>query len=204
MLFKKTELNEIGNKLKDLKFNQLKNTIVIRDKVLSIPEMTIESSALNVELSGKHTFDNVVDYRFGFYFRDLKINDESEFGVEEDDQLGMNVYMHMYGPIDNATIEWDWDSFKKNIKAYNEQEKKDIKSMMKSEFGLYKNDTTVKQYVKVQRPHEDLIIQFDPINSLDTVIEGRKPEKDKKLPKFLQKWKKEAEKEEKEDFEIDN
>lgn len=204
LLFKKEELNELGNKLTDLRFKQLKNTLVIRDRVLSIPEMSIESSALSIELAGKHNFDNVVDYKFGFYFRDLKLPEESEFGIVQDDDLGINVYMRMHGSIESPTIEWDWDAFKKNIKEYNAQEKKNIKSMLKSDFGLYKKDTTVREYVKTERPHEDLIIQFDPMNELDTVIEGRTPKKDKKLPKFLQKWKQEADKEEKVDFEIDD
>lgn len=203
-ILKKEEINAFGEKLKDLKFKQLKNTILIENEVLTIPSMSIESSALSVELSGKHAFNNQVDYKFGFYFRDLKQQKVTEFGVEKDDGLGMNIFMQMHGDFYNPVIEWDFDSWKANIKNYNAEEKKNIKSMLKSDFGLFKNDSTVKEYIKVDQPHEELIIDFDPVNGIDNVIEDKKPEKDKKMPAFLKKWKQEAEKEKDLDFEIDN
>ena len=199
----KDDIDAFGDKLKDLKFNQLKNTLVIKDEILTIPSMSIESSALNVEVSGKHTFDNKVDYRFGFYFRDLKQQKETEFGVEMDDGLGMNIFMQMYGDLASPTIKWDFESWKANIKAYNEQEKKDVKSMLKTEFGLFKKDSTVKTYIKTDQPHEELIIEFDPVNAIDTVIENKKPEKDKKMPRWLQRLQKQAEKDAEEEEEVE-
>ncbi len=206
-VLKKEDIDAFGDKLKDLKFEQLKNTIVIKDEVLTIPSMSIKSSALDVELSGKHTFDNQIDYRFGFYFRDLKQQRVTEFGIEDDDGLGMSVFMQMYGDLANPSIKWDFESWKENIKAYNEEEKKNMKSMLKTEFGLFKNDTSVKTYIKTEEPHEELIIQFDPVNAIDTVIENKTPEKEKEMPKWLKKLKQQAEKEEKEEetveFDID-
>ena len=203
-ILKKGEIDAFAHDLQDLKFKQLKNTILIKDGIVELPSMSIESSALNIEMSGKHTFKNIVDYKFGFYFRDLKSEKVTEFGVEVDDGLGMNVFMLMYGDFYNPTIKWDFDSWKANIKKYNEQEKKDLKSMLKTEFGVFKNDTSVKTYIKTNQPHEELIIEFDPVNGIDTVIENKQPEKDKKMPKFLKKWKQEAEKEDDLEFEFDD
>ena len=202
-ILSKEDIDAFGGKLKDLKFSQLKNTIIIKDEIMTIPSMSIKSSALDVELSGKHTFDNEVDYRFGFYFRDLKQEKETEFGVEEDDGLGMNIFMQMYGELASPTIKWDFESWKANIQEYNKQEKQDMKSMLKTEFGLFKKDTMVKTFIKTDKPHEELIIQFDPVNSIDTVIENKKPEKDKKMPKWLQRLQKQAEKDAEEEGEVE-
>lgn len=198
----KDNIAAFGNKLKDLKFDQLKNTLIIQDGVLTIPSMSISSSALDIEASGKHTFDNQIDYRFGFKLRDLKQTKESEFGEVVDDGSGMHVFMRMYGSMDNPTIEWDKQSRKEMSKANREAEKADVKSILKSEFGLYKNDSTVKGYIKTNVPKEELIIQFDPVNQIDTLIEVKKPKKDTKVSRALDKWKKQAEAEKEEEFVI--
>jgi hypothetical protein len=200
----KDNIDAFGSKLNDLKFDQLKNTLIIKNSVLTIPQMSISSSALDVELSGKHSFDNKVDYRFGFRFKDLKKEKTSEFGEIIDDGTGFRVYMRMYGNIDNPTIEWDKQSRKETTKENITKEKEDVKSLLKSEFGLFKNDSTVKQYVKEKNPpKEEMIIEFDPDNSVEPVIEEKQPKKDSKINRILDKMKKESEAEKKEKFEIE-
>ena len=204
VFFGKENLSIFGRKLKDLKFNQLKNTLIIQDGELTIPSMSIVSSAIEIEASGKHTFDNQIDYRFGFRLRDLKRTKKSEFGEILDDGSGVQVFMRMYGDIYDPTIEWDKQSRKEMSKENREAEKEDIKSILKSEFGLYKNDSTVKGYIKSNEPKEELIIQFDPVNQFDPVIEVKKPKKDTKISRVLSKWKKQSEAENKEEFVIDD
>lgn len=200
----KSNIDAFGKKLSDLKFDQLKNTLIIKNSVLTIPQMSINSSALDVELSGKHSFDNDVDYRFGFKFRDLKQAKESEFGEIMDDGTGFKVFMRMYGNIDNPNIEWDKQSRKETTKENMAKEKEDMKSLLKSEFGLFKNDTTVKNYVKEKNPpKEEMIIEFDPNNSVEPIIEEKKPKKDTKIGKMLKKFKEESDADKKEEFEIE-
>ena len=166
--------------------------------------MSIESSALDVELSGKHAFNNDVDYRFGFRFKDLKQQKESEFGEIMDDGTGFRVYMRMYGNIDNPTIEWDKQSRKETTKENMANEKEDLKSLLKSEFGLFKKDSTIKNYVKEKNPpKEEMFIDFDPDNSIDPIIENKKPKKDTKIRGILNKFKEESDADKKEEFEIE-
>jgi len=46
------------DELKQIKFSTLKNTITIRDEQIIIPQMDIESSALNLTASGVHYFNS--------------------------------------------------------------------------------------------------------------------------------------------------
>jgi len=205
ILLGKENISLFKKKLKYLKFNQLKNTIIIKDGIINIPSMSVASSALDIEISGQHTFENKVDYRFGFRFRDLKQNNYSEFGDIIDDGSGIRLFMRMYGEIEKPIIEWDRESRKKMSKEKLESEKKDVKSILRTEFGLYKNDTTVKPYIENNSIKEELIIEFDPTNELDSIKEKPKQKKNKKIFKILDKWKKESEIEsEKENFIIDN
>ena len=201
----KENISVFKKKLKDLKFNQLKNTLIIKDGIIDIPSMSVSSSALDIEVSGQHTFQNKVDYRFGFRLRDLKQKEYSEFGEIVDDGSGIHLFMRMYGEIEKPIIEWDRESRKKMSKEKREAEKKDVKSILKTEFGLYKNDTTVQPYIEKTTIKEELIIEFDPINKLDSIKEEPKEKKNKKIFKIIDKWKEESEIEsEKEDFIIDD
>ena len=192
----KENINSFERKLLDLKFSKLENTFLIREGVLTIPSMSIESSALDIELSGKHTFDNKIDYRFGFRFRDLKKKEESEFGIIQDDGSGKFVFMRMYGDLDDPNIEWDKVSNKEHKKEIREVAKRDSKSILKSEFGLFKNDTTVKAYIQERRPHEILEIDLNPANEVDDLKDEFEPsKKDNKWTRWVEKVKVEAAKE---------
>ena len=199
----KENINDFGKRLTDLKFDQLKNTIIIKNGILTLPSMSINSSAINIEVSGKHTFANKIDYRFGFRFRDLKKKQTSEFGEIEDDGTGFRVFMRMYGNLDNPTIEWDRESKKELAKEKRVEEKKNAKSILKTEFGLFKSDTTVQEYIKDKGPKEEISVNFDPLKTADTIIEQKPPKKDTKVNRWLEKLKKEAEEEEKDEFIIE-
>lgn len=202
LLIGKNNIRSFGQKLKDLRFDHLENTIVIRNSVLSIPQMSIHSSALDVELSGKHTFDNNIDYRIGFRFRDLKEKKGSEFGEVVDDGTGVMIFLRMYGNLDDPTIEWDKQSNQEKRKQEKEEAVRDAKSILKSEFGLFKNDTTVKTYVQEKFQHEEIEFDFNPVEENDTIIE-KKVKKDTRLNRWLKKMKEESNDQKDEEFVID-
>ena len=190
----KGNINSFETKLLDLHFKQLKNTLIIQNGILTIPQMSIESSALDVELSGKHTFDNHIDYRFGFRFRDLKQAKQSEFGNIIDDGTGSHIFMRMYGDLLDPNIEWDKESRKEQAKQNREEAKMDAKSILKSEFGLFKNDTTVKSYIQEKIPHEEIEIQFNPADSVDQIHDELEPIKKPKKRPWLEKLKQQDDK----------
>jgi hypothetical protein len=193
----------LEKKLLDLKFETLENTFVIQNGRLEIPAMVIHTSALDVEMSGTHTFSNLIDYRFAFRFRDLKDKNRiTEFGEELDDGTGMRVYMRMTGSIDNPIIVWDKTSKKEQAKENREAEKQTVKSMLKSEFGLFSKDSTVNDYQKKAGPKEELKIEFGPIKEEDP-IDTKKPKKDSKIKNTLKGWKEQSEKEKAEEIGFD-
>ena len=165
--------------------------------------MVINSSALDITTEGTHSFDNIVDYKFAFRLRDLKIaRDESEFGEVIDDETGIRLYVRMYGPMDNPTIVWDGQSKKEQAKENREEAKKEAMSILKSEFGLFKKDSTVKGYEpKVKPPHEELRLNFDKEETIDPVEEKKRTNKTlEKLREKTKKLKQQQEKEKEEEF----
>ena len=70
------ELSKFSNieDLKDVYFHSLANHISIKNSVIHIPIMNIESNVLNLQISGSHGFDNVVDYRVKLKASDALFN----------------------------------------------------------------------------------------------------------------------------------
>lgn len=81
--------------LKHIRFKTLENVIYINERLVTMPEMAIHSSAFNISISGQHSFDNVFDYRLKVLLSEVLFNkarkkkqELDEFLVEEtkDDQ----------------------------------------------------------------------------------------------------------------------
>ena len=205
MVLKRNNIEYFGQQLANLEFKTLENTIIIENSRIEIPEMLIENNALNVVISGNHSFDNAIDYHFDFRFRDLKnTRKETEFGIEEDDGTGARIFIRMKGTLDNPIIEWDSEARKENAKENREIEKQNAKAMLRDEFGLFRKDSTVRSFTPVTKPKEEIIMQF---GEDDHEQMKKEEEQNKKKPglmnKQIEKWKKQKEEEENAEFEFE-
>jgi len=162
-------IDKFEQKLLHLKFSTLSNTIEIKNRRIYIPKMTIATNALDVTLFGWHDFDNNVEYHFSFRFRDLKtVAEYTEFGKIEDDGLGIIIYMTMSGPLDNPVFAMDNEERKNDIKENLGQEKQDLKSMLKTDFGLFKNDSTVNTVQQKNKSQVEFIFYEEDIEQTDS------------------------------------
>lgn len=197
-------IDQFEEKLMQLKFSELSNQIEIKNRRITIPKMMIHTNALDVSLFGWHDFDNAIEYHFSFRFRQLKSKPTyTEFGKIEDDGLGIIIYMTMSGSVDNPVFTLDKDELKNELKENLNQEKSTIKSMLKTEFGLFQKDTTIKEQVIDNKKEVEFIYYEKDIEESDTTKE--KVKNKKRVGKFFDKLKQEAENDKKQiDFEDDD
>ncbi len=155
------------SELQNIKFNQLKSHIDISNKMIAIPNIAVNNSALNIKLHGTHSFDNLVDYHFSLKLSELlakraeaKNKTRNEFEqLEIDEEDNRELFITMKGPIENPKIAYDKKATYSKFKSEMAQEKQNLKSMLKSEFGLFKKDTTIKIAHKKEE-NTKLKIQF--------------------------------------------
>jgi hypothetical protein len=103
--------------------------------------------------------------------------------------------------LENPTVEWDKAAKKEQSKANREAEKQTIQSILKTEFGMFKNDSTVKSYQQKTFQKEELKIEFG-TKQAENPIEQKKAEKDSKIKNKLKGWKEEAENAKKEKIDL--
>ena len=126
--------------LKHVQFSTLKNTIDVKDKIITVPKMEINSSALSLLLSGTHTFDNLINYDITLLLSELLFkkfktkNNTSEFGeVVKDDQNFTAIFLKMTGDKDKTEIAFDGLKLKEDIQNKITKEVKFINTIIKED-----------------------------------------------------------------------
>jgi len=150
--------------LKTVQFSTLENTIEIKNKVVTIPDMEIKSSALSVFISGSHTFEQEIDYRIKLLLSELmstkfrKKNTQvkkTEFGeVKENGKIFNTIYFKMTGNSENPNISFDGIRFREDVQKGITQEKEIITNIIKEDILLTKEQ-------EKQEKGQDIIIEWD-------------------------------------------
>lgn len=139
--------------LKHIKFSTLKNDIVIQGEKVYIPRMDIHSSAINLEISGIHGFDQQVSYDVKVLLSDLltkKISrkKQEEWQIKDDPDGMITLFLILEGNVDDIQIKYDFKRAKSALKTSIKEEKQDMKTMLREELGLFKKDSTLQKKPK--------------------------------------------------------
>ena len=180
------------SELKHITFSTLENEIFIKDETVTIPLMDIYSTAFNISLSGVHHFSNKYNYKVRVLLsevlarkaREVKKENE-EFGIIEDDDLGhTSLYLSIAGDKENIHISYDKDQVKNVIKETIKEERNELKKMLQEEFGWFRKDSSLREFVDEQ---QKFVIEWEEVDT----IQIKKPEKKKTSRKFIIEWEEE-------------
>lgn len=135
--------------LNHIYFSDLKNQLVIKNNRVEIPQMEIQSNALNLLLNGTHTFQNDIDYHIKINLRKLlankfRKNNDSEY-IEEDPYEGANIFLSLSGNIAKPLIKYDKQYTKKKIESDFKKEKENLKNIFKKEAVPVKTKDATKE-----------------------------------------------------------
>lgn len=139
------------DELRQVRFATLKNNIEIKNQTIIIPKMEVNSSAINLILSGEHKFDNHIEYHFNLLLKELlaqkmrKNRKQEEFGEIIEEEGGARLFIKMTGTVENPIIAYDNKGVREKIKDDMKKEQQTIKQMLFEEFGLFDKDTTLKK-----------------------------------------------------------
>ncbi|MBC7921017.1 MAG: hypothetical protein H7Z75_07975 [Ferruginibacter sp.] len=104
--------------LANIRFSELKNSLHIENRTVTIPEMEIRSNVSNIAVFGTHTFDQVMDYHLRFPLSNLARPDKDEkFGPVADESGGGNVFLTLRGTSDNFKVGYDVKRVASKIKG---------------------------------------------------------------------------------------
>lgn len=163
-------------KLDHVRFSELNNQIVIKNKKISIPKMEIKSDVLNIYAEGDHWFDNQIDYSIGFDIADLARKNKYS-----DDEKGLSklVFVSMTGTTSDPKFGYDQLAVKEQRKENRDEEKEKLRDLIKNEFS--KNSPEEGDVKAENMPQKDnLTIEWAENNKKQPVPTNKKKE-DKKV-----------------------
>lgn len=102
------------DELRHIRFKTLKNTIYINNRLVTIPEMAINSTAFNIKAAGTHSFDNVFDYRLKVLLSEVLFNrsrkkkkEIDEFLMEESREDQTTIPLMIVGTPNDYDVRFD-------------------------------------------------------------------------------------------------
>ena len=143
------ELSELEN----IHFEKLENDFFIRNNFLYVPQMDIKSSAADLSVNGKHSFDNNYEYHVKMLLSEIlskkrrkNKSNVTEFGIVEDDGLGRtSILLKVIGKGEELKVGYDLKAVSNEVKNNIKAERQTLKSILNQEYGWYKGDTIPKQ-----------------------------------------------------------
>lgn len=135
--------------LKRVRFSTLENQIRIKNQTIYIPDMQINSNAINIRISGEHNFNNEIQYRLQVLLSDLLArenrqnrNSNEELGYIVDDGLGRTtLFLLVTGNIDDPVFKYDRRAAQEKIKEDFIRERQNLKNALRREFTGENFDT---------------------------------------------------------------
>ncbi len=143
------ELSELEN----IHFTKFENDFFIRNNFLYIPQMDVRSSAVDLSVNGKHSFENNYEYHVKMLLSEILSkkrkktkNNVTEFGVVEDDGLGRtSLMLKIVGKGEDVKVGYDLKAVSNEVKENIKTERQTLKSILNQEYGWFKNDTSARQ-----------------------------------------------------------
>ena len=125
--------------LKRVKFTNLQNQLEIYKQTVFIPAMFIQSNALNLQISGKHTFNQDIDYNLVVNAGQVLMSRFKIFNPKLDPQPDqrnglLNLYYNIYGNIDNFKYSSDKNGVREAI-SESDKQRDDIRNQLVKVFG---------------------------------------------------------------------
>jgi hypothetical protein len=149
--------------LRHIRFVGLQNYLEVRNQRVYLPAMFIRSNALNLTLSGEHSFDNDIEYYLkvnaGQVLADRFRRHDASLRPKAARRRGwFNLHYRIAGNLDDYRIE----SSKRQVRAdfeRSEMRRREIQRALEREFG------TLKQ--RIEEPAEWQDVDGNPVEFLD-------------------------------------
>jgi hypothetical protein len=147
--------------LEHLKFATIKNQVEINNRKIIIPEMTIKSNAINLTLSGSHTFDNDMDYLVKISLLEVlarRLGKSDDGDWEQEDKGGMNIYLRMTGNASNPKISINKKASRQTFKANMKAEQQTMQKLIKAELH---GEQSKEKPIDFKQPEKVELINWD-------------------------------------------
>lgn len=127
------------NDLRDIRFNQIRNYMKIENGTVYLPVMFIQSSALNMSISGEHTFDQDILYYLKLNAGQVVANKLKKNDVKKDfKKASKSGWINMYFVLSGTTSVVRYEQYRNAVIAGFEKSsslKESLRNYLVEKFG---------------------------------------------------------------------
>jgi hypothetical protein len=182
--------------LKHVRFSKLQNEIFIRNQIVTIPTMEIQSSAFNITVSGTHGFNNQFNYRLRVLLSDVLFakakrakKENEQYAIMEDEGVGRTILpLILSGTPDDFKVTYDRRAAADIIRQGFEEEKKTLRKILNEEFGWFSKDTSGAKPIDTQQRSPIYKIEWDEDVKKEVVSPRQEIKKDTVKKQFQITW----------------
>ena len=195
------DIDYYDKRISKVNFKNFNSNIFFSNGILKISKTNFKNNVLDFTFYGNYRMNDLVDYHLNFNWADIVKKNKSKSNIIEENKIeGKQLYLKIWGPLDDLTYGFDKSEIKneRRVKIKNEKEtiKKIIKGeikqpqIMPEEFEL-ENDEIEQEEVEFNKP------------ILKDINISKKKNDSTKFNKFLKKLGVEEKVKPKPEFEID-
>lgn len=137
------------SELESIHFQNLENDFFIRNNSLVIPQMDVKSSAADLTVNGRHSFDNNYEYHVKILLSQILSKKRksvkrtvTEFGAVQDDGLGRtSLLLKVVNKGEEVKVSYDLKAVSQDVQKNIKTEKQALKNMLNEEYGWYDDET---------------------------------------------------------------
>ncbi|MCU0471829.1 MAG: hypothetical protein MUC93_00495 [Bacteroidales bacterium] len=181
------------SELENISFDRLENDFFIRNNFFYMPLMDVKSSAADLTVNGKHSFDNDYEYHVNVLLSEIlskKIRkpkpNTTEFGAIKDDGLGRtSLLLKIAGKGEVVKVTYDVKAAGSQIKNDIKNERQSLKNILNQEYGWFKNDSSINKKPETAPPR--FKISWGDEDSTNVVPEPPAEKKESPVMKIFRK-----------------
>jgi AsmA-like C-terminal region len=128
--------------LANLRFTELKNRILIKDRTICIPPMEVYTDPTRIQLSGTHTFDGKIDYSFGIPLAGSQQREGEVVSEEVAATASPYLFFKLQGDIDCYKISYDIVASRKSLAKAIKTQGKVIRALVQ---GAYQKNKQLQE-----------------------------------------------------------
>ena len=195
------DIDYYDKRISKVNFKNFNSNIIFSNGALKISKTNFKNNVLDFTFYGNYKMNDLVDYHLNFNWADIVKKNKSKSNIVEENKIeGKQLFLKIWGPLDDLTYGFDKSEIKNERRVKIKNEKETIKKIIKGE---------IKQ---PQIEPEEFELEIDEIEQeegelnkpISKNINPSKKKKDStKFNKFLKKLGVEEKVKTKPEFEID-
>ena len=156
------DIDYYDKRISKVNFKNFNSNIIFSNGTLKISKTNFNNNVLDFTFYGNYKMNDLVDYHLNFNWADIVKKNKSKSNIVEENKIeGKQLYLKIWGPLDDLTYGFDKSEIKNERKVKIKNEKETIKKIIKGEikkpqikpeeFEL-ENDEIEQEEVELNKP----------------------------------------------------